>query len=429
MTTPLSTRSLPVLETEPRRRGPDRSTDRRVTVAGLAAAIGFLALAAASLLIPAAGRLGLWLPVHLALAGAAGTAIAAMLPFFVAALSVGSPAPAAVRIAGLVLVTSGALLGVAGRVAAGGGTSAIAAVGAVGYVVGMALVGLAAVLPLRDASGTRRPLSEAAYAIGLADVLIGVSIVALYLSGDAGAAAAWSGLRVSHAWLNLLGFVTLVIAGTLVHFAPTVAGSRIRRRRSGTVAVSLLGVAAPIVATGYAVGASVVAIAGATAAVAGSVALTVHGLQAHRDRAGWTIDIPWHRFTGGSLLIAPVWLVVATVVAFAGIAARGTEPASWRLDALTGPLVLGFVVQVLLGSVSHLVPAVGRGSPEAHARQRRALGRGGAIRLVGWNLGVALLTVGQLAGPGALSVAGSVLLAGSGGPTLGLLAVSVLRRS
>lgn len=243
-------RGLPVLETDPVRRGPDRSADRRVTLAGLSVAGMFLLLAAASLALPPGGRLGLWLPVHFALAGAAGTAIASMLPFFVAALAVGSPAPAVLRAAGIALVAVGTVAAVAGRVATGGAASSVAAGGAAGYVFGMALVGLAAALSLSGATGSRRRVTEVAYAVGLVDVLVGVAIVTLYLAGAPGAAEPWPGLRAAHAWLNLFGFVTLVIAGTLVHFAPTIAGSRIRRRRSGTLAVGLLAIAAPVAAAG-----------------------------------------------------------------------------------------------------------------------------------------------------------------------------------
>ncbi|HJP88065.1 MAG TPA: hypothetical protein VJ850_03405 [Candidatus Limnocylindrales bacterium] len=427
MTTSRILHALPVLETEPARRGPDRATDRRVAFAGLALALAFLALAVASLAVPADSRLGLWLPVHLALAGAAGTAIAAMLPFFVAALSVGRPAPAVLRIASLVLVVGGAVLGIAGRILAGGGISTLAAAGAASYVVGIALVGIAAALPLRGATGTRRPLTESAYAVGLVDIVVGVTIVALYLAGDPRVAGAWPHLRIVHAWLNLMGFVTLVIAGTLVHFAPTVVGSRIRRRRSATVAVALLAVGAPVVAFGYVVGSGVVAGIGALVAVAGAGALALHGAHAYRDRAGWTTDLPWHRFAGGSLLVAPVWLVVALLVAAAEIAAHGTEPVSWRLADLVGPLVLGFVVQVVLGSVTHLVPAVGPGTLATHARQRSLLGRAATGRLLGWNLGVAVLTAGQLGGVGQITVAGSVIVLASGVATLAVLGASLRR--
>ena len=423
-----------MIETEPARRGPDRRVDRRITWLGLGAAIAFLVAAIASLALPADARLGSWLPLHLVLAGAAGTAIAAMLPFFVAALAVAPPAPAALRGSGLLLVAGGAVAGVLGRVSTGGGIGPLAAAGAAAYVCGMAAVGLAAALPLRRATGPRRRASEVAYAVALLDVMVGVSLVALYLAGDGTVAAHWPALRVAHAWLNLLGFVTLVIAGTLIHFVPTVVGSRIRRRRSAGVAIAFLVVAAPLSAAGFALGpggtgaGDALAGLGVVAVVAGALALIGHGLRAWRDRAGWTSDRGWHAFTGGSLLLAPGWLLIAALIASVGIFEHGADPAGWRLDQVGVPLVLGFVAQVLLGALSHLLPAVGPGSPDVHATQRRILGRNGALRLGASNAGVALLTVGVDATADVVALAGLALVLTTAMATVLLLAAALRTR-
>jgi hypothetical protein len=425
----VTSRGLPVVETEPARRGPDRRVDRRITWLGLAAAIGFLAAAIATLALPADARLGSWLPLHLVLAGAAGTAIAAMLPFFVAALAIAPPAPTALRASGLLLVSGGAIAGVLGRLSAGGGIGTLAAAGAVAYVGGMAAVGLAAAIPLRRATGARRPATELAYAIGLLDVMVGVAIVALYLAGDRTVAAHWPALRVAHAWLNLLGFVTLVITGTLVHFVPTVVGSRIRRRRSAGVAIAFLAIAAPLTALGYALGPGMgdsLAVFGAVAALAGAAVLTMHGYQAWQDRAGWTSDHGWHTLTGGSLLLAPAWLIVAALIACVGILTNGADPSGWRLDRVWAPLVVGFVVQVLLGALSHLLPAVGPGTPQAHASQRRILGRDGLVRLAAWNVGVGMLTIGLVTGATTVALAGLALVLTTATATV-LLLVAALR--
>ena len=74
-----------------------RATDRRITFAGLLVSAGFLAAAVVATTLPEPVRRGLWLPIHLGLAGAAGTAIASVLPFFVAALSVAPPMGRIVR--------------------------------------------------------------------------------------------------------------------------------------------------------------------------------------------------------------------------------------------------------------------------------------------------------------------------------------------
>lgn len=415
-----------MLDTEPARRGPDRRIDRRLTYLGLAVAIVFLVSAVAALALPSAARLGAWLPLHLAMAGGAGTAIAAMVPFFVAALAVASPASPVLRGGSIGLVAIGGTLAAVGRVA---GAPAVAALGAWLDVAGFAGVGLATAWPLLHVRGPRRPLTEAAYLLAIANVLVGITIAGLFLSGLPEVSANWGALKPAHGWLNVFGFVCLVIAGTLVHFAPTVAGSRIRRRTSGVVAVAGLAAGAPVVALGYATGLAILGQLGALATLAGAMALAAHGLRAHRDRAGWTTEGEWHAITAGSLLLAPVWLVVAVATAAAGIAAHGVDPAGWNLPQLLAPLVLGVVGQVLIGALSFLVPAISPGPPERHARQRRRLGRIPEARLVTLNVGVGLLTLsGFGVGTDALVASGLALAMGSMAATLVLLGGALAER-
>jgi nitrite reductase (NO-forming) len=427
---PGASRALNVLATEPARRGPDRGRDRRLAYLGLGLAIGFIAAAFASLALPANLRLGWWLPLHLALAGAAGTAIAAMLPFFVAALAVAQPAPPALRAAGIALVSLGAAVAAIARVLGGAQLEGnlVAAGGGALYVAGIVAVGLSAGLPLRRASGPRRPATEIAYVVALADVAVGVSLAVLVLAGQRDVARVWDRLRVAHAWLNAFGFVALAVAGTLLHLAPTVAGSRIRARRAGLLGVAGLAAGAPAVALGYGLGAAELARAGAVVAIAGAAALVVHAVGAHRDRAGWTTEHDWHRFTAGSLLVAPAWLLVATAIAGGRTLGLGADPAAWRAPEALAPLVVGFVLQVLLGALAHLVPAIGPGSPARHAAARRVLGHGSTLRLLAWNLGTGSLTVGLVLGPDVLVAAGGALVVASLGASLLLLVLCLRER-
>ena len=191
-------------------------------------------------------------------------------------------------------------------------------------------------------------------------------------------------------------------------------------------------VAAPLAAIGYALGPGTPGDAlvglGVAALIAGAVGLTAHGFRAWRDRAGWTSDPGWHALTGGSLLLAPGWLLVAALIAAVGILAHGADPVGWRLDQVGAPLVVGFVAQVLLGALSHLLPAVGPGSPVAHATQRRVLGRDGLIRLAAWNGGVALLTVGMVAAVDVVALAGLALVLTTAMATIFLLAAALRAR-
>ena len=144
-----------------------RVADRRITVVGLAIAGGFLAAALAALALPAPVRHGLWLPVHLGLAGAAGTAIASVLPFFVAALSVVRPIGPTVRVTAIALIAVGVLTASLGVVSS---AEWLAVAGAASYVVGLGAVSVAAFWPLRSGAGRRRRMILAAYGAAIAMV-------------------------------------------------------------------------------------------------------------------------------------------------------------------------------------------------------------------------------------------------------------------
>src|ERR1019366_10769324 len=94
------------------------------------------------------------------------------------------------------------------------------------------LTGIAALRPLGQGLCPSRGLVTQGYVVALAEVGLGASIATLYLAGWAPVVAAWARLMPAHAWLNLIGFVSLVIATTLLHFFPTVIGGRIARRPS-----------------------------------------------------------------------------------------------------------------------------------------------------------------------------------------------------
>ncbi len=416
-------RSLPVLgQANGPGAGISRSADRRITFAGLVVAGAYLALAAASVALPPGIRLGIWLPVHLALAGAAATAIASVLPFFSTALVVAAPVHPVIRIAGIGLVAGGALgvMTVWGHAA---GQPAPAAIAGGAYLAGLALVAGATFAPIRGALGIRRPLLERAYAVALANVGIGAFLATLFIAGDTSVGAAWGAVKPAHAWLNLVGFAILVIVTTLLHLAPTIVGTRLRPRASGRLAVIGVAAGAPLVALGYAIGADLVARAGALTVLAGAFGVVAHALSIHRDpaRGRWTTDAGWHRMASWSLLAGQGWLGVGLAVAAGRTLAFGADPAGWSLAAIAGPLVIGGVVQILLGAISHLLPAIGPGDPISHARQRRLLGHAAIPRVVALNAGTTLVALGS--GPAAGS-AGDVDMLVRGGVATATIALA-----
>lgn len=400
----------------------DRSSDRLITLAAIAIAVGFLLAAVLSLLLPPGSRRGLWLPLHLALAGAATTAIAGVMPFFSATLAAAPPAGARLRAAAVGTVALGAL-GVASGVTSGWVGLAVA--GGTAFVLGIALTGAATVGPLRGALGPSRGIVSGGYVAALVEVAVGASLATLFLAGWPPLAGDWARVKPAHAWLNLVGFVSVVVATTLLHLFPTVIGARIAVVRSARVTVYGLALGAGAVAGGYLLAADLLARAGAGAAIAGSLALAVYAGRVWRTRARWTTDPGWHRFAIGGLVSAIAWFVLGIGIASGRVVVFGADPSGWLADAVAGPLVIGWIGLAITASATHLVPAIGPGDPVAHARQRRLLGQGASIRLGLVDGGAAALALGLPLGVSAVVALGAILLGLGLGATAILIAASV----
>ncbi|MFV2062423.1 MAG: hypothetical protein ACC726_02775 [Chloroflexota bacterium] len=405
-----------------RRRPIDRSDDRLVAMAAIAIAIGYLTAAALAAFLPTTARAGSWLPLHLALAGAASTAIAGVMPFFSAAFAAAPPTDARLRWASLLSVAAGAAavsIGVVGDVdllaAAGGGL----------FIVGMVMVGFATVRPRRLGLGPKGGLVTRGYLLALAMVTMGAALATLYLLGWLPVVERWAYLKPVHEWLNLVGFVSLVIATTLLHFFPTVIGAHIQQSRSAHLTVAGLALGASLVALGFALQSDVVARAGALAVALGAISLAVYAGRAWVTRSHWSGDASWHLFAMGGLVAAIAWFELGMLLAAGRVMIEGADPAAAAIDLLIGPLVMGWMGLAILASATHLVPAVGPGDRHAHARQRHILGRGAAVRLVGANIGIGAVALGLPWGLHLLVAAGMVAVAVALGATALLIGAAV----
>jgi nitrite reductase (NO-forming) len=405
-----------------RRRPIDRSADRRVTLVGIALALMFLALALLSFALPESVRRGAWLPLHLALAGGATTAIASVLPFFVAAFAAAPPADSRLRAAALSCVAGGTgvvTLGIVGMLAP------LAAAGGVLFIGGVCLLALAVVRPLAGALGPSRGIVTRAYLGALVMVALGALLGTLDLAGFGPVAQAWDRLKPAHAWLNLVGFVSLTIVATLVHFWPTVVGARIGAFRSGRVAVVATSLAPIVVGLGYWLASDLVVQTGALLGLTGALAAAVYAARVWRTRAHWTTDPGWHRFAIGGLASALAWFTIGMAVLAGRALVSGAWPGGWSIDWVMGPLVVGWAGLAIVASATHLVPAVGPGGPAAHARQRVVLGRWSLTRLLALNTGVGAVAVGLPARMDAVAAAGAVILAATLALSLALFAIAI----
>lgn len=386
----------------------ERDLDRLVTMAGLAVTLSFFVAALATWAGGSGPGRPLWLPLHLALAGGAATAVASVLPFFTAALAVARPAATWIRVLSIALVAGGAVVV---SVSFAGGQPGLGAIGGSVYIAGVLGVGVAAFRPLHGSLGTRRRLVERAYAIALVHVAVSAAAATALLAGWLPIAGRWVAWKPAHAWLNLVGFVSLIIVATLVHLAPTVEGGRLQPRRSVTVAIGGLALGVPTIAIGYVLSVDALARLGGVLVAIGAMAVLVHAVVIWHSRGRWTTDPGWHRLTAWSLRAASGWFAAAMLVGAGRLLMFGADPQGWSISALVAPLAIGWILQVVVGSMTHLLPAIGPGDQAIHRVQRRRLGSVATARLLALNLGVAGLWAGHLAGSSAVTLAGALAVA------------------
>jgi len=402
------------------RPGPRRADDRRVAVASVVIAASYLVAAAGAAAAIATGAAvapaTAWLPLHLALAGGASTAIAGVMPFFVAALSAGQPAPARRRAAAVVLVAVGAGLVATHGLAPGLSVGVpVSALGGAVYLAGISVTAVCVRASGRGGLMARRPIVTAGYLLALANVGVGATLGTLVLAGWEPAVSGLVAVRAAHAWTNLIGFVSLVILSTLLHFLPTVLGTRIVPRRSATIAVLGVALGSPLVVAGMLTGVAAIAGGGAVLTLLGITGLAAEARAVRATRGRWTTDAAWHRMASVGLLAGVVWFSVGAGLASALMLARAPglvgEDRAWQSGLVAGPLAIGWVIQVLIASWTHLLPSIGPGGPVEHAIQRQLLGRAANPRLVALNLGALLLAIGWPTGIAPLAAAGTVLAA------------------
>jgi hypothetical protein len=211
----------------------------------------------------------------------------------------------------------------------------------------------------------------------------------------------------------VLGFVSLVIAATLVHFLPTIAGTRIVRRRPLDVALVALAAAPALAAAGFAAASDVLVRAGAIVLLVGATTLVTGVAGIVRARGQWTTDPGWHYFTLGSLVAAVAWFVVGSLGAAAPALLDGASASAWDLDLVIGPIAVGWTAQAIVGSAAHLLPSIGPGDQLAHRALRTALARAWVARLGALNAGAALTTAGMVASSPAAIAAGLLLSLGA----------------
>ncbi|MDT0393987.1 multicopper oxidase domain-containing protein [Streptomyces edwardsiae] len=341
-----------------------------------------------------------WLLVHTLLLGAVTNAVVIWSGHFAASVlrlpEANRGAPAALR---LVCLNAGAVAVIGGMytdrwpvVLVGAGLVAAAVTAHAVWLVRL----LKRALPGRFTMTVR--YYTAAAALLPAGAALGVVMARGTLGGDLP-----ERLLLAHEMINLLGWVGLTVAGTLITLWPTMLRTRVAdgAERAGRRAL-------PILLAGL--GAAV------AAALLGPPPLAVPGIVTYA--AGLVVaGIPWVRearaktprsFAAWSVAAGSLWLA-GSLLLLAGILLTTT---SWitvgeRTSLLTAPLAAGWIAQVLLGALGFLVPVVLGGGPTAVRAATAGLERAWPARLTVTN---AALLLCVLPVPSVVRVICSVLL-------------------
>ncbi|SCL33176.1 hypothetical protein GA0070624_4674 [Micromonospora rhizosphaerae] len=332
---------------------------RRVAALPTAYLLGLVALGFGHPFVPS----WRWLAIHLFLLGAATNAILIWSAHFTVAV-LRAPARNSRRAETVRLLTlnTGVLAVLVGGAADRpwiGVAGAVVVFAAVAAHLAWLAARLHAALPTRFAVTVRYYLAAA---IAL---LVGIPVGAAMLVVDEPARPR---LLLFHAHVNLLGWVTLTVLGTLLTLWPTVL-----RTRMAEDAVRAATAALPLVVTGLVLLGTGLLAWWRTVIGAGLVLVVLGALTALRPAFAAARGRPPGSFAGWSIAAAAGWLLVALALdAWTLLGSAAPDPAAERFGAVLVPLLVGFVGQILLGSLSYLLPVVLGGGP-AEVRRRTAL--------------------------------------------------------
>jgi len=348
----------------------------------LAIAWGVAALVWATVGAPLPG--GRWTAVHLLTLGTVSTLIVAMTDHFARTLT-RAPGHGA-RGWRLGVLTAGTVLVVVGLAQ---GPLWLLGVGATLAVVAVAWSQVVLARLRRQALGDRFAGVVRAYERACLLFVVGGILGALLGLGLLPGAWA-SGARLAHLAATTLGWGLLTVLATLVFFGPTVMRTQIEPGAEGLAApalrwapLALLAAVAGLALTGLPGAWSAAATGLAAVALAGfAVAATVICLPV-LSASRRAVPSPQASMLAASCrwLIVVVWAAVIVVLV--------DDPAV--TEVLGVALLLGVLAQVIVGSVSYLLPMALGAGPRPRARIRERLERLPRTRVWALNLGTGAL--------------------------------------
>jgi hypothetical protein len=204
--------------------------------------------------------------------------------------------------------------------------------------------------------------------------------------------------RLAHLHLNLLGFVTLTIIGTMHNMFPTVAGSSLHSQRLALVSFVTLPLGVFALVGGFLVAEPLVQVSAGLILLAG---VLCYGWNIFRT---WRVAETKYSLPVLHLLCATGWLLL-TVAAGVFLAWNNrTDPptvpiGTAHLMGYSHMAVAGFILQTIVGALSHLLPVILTLNRVKNQKKRRPyldtltglIEKGKWIQLAALNLGIAAM--------------------------------------
>jgi nitrite reductase (NO-forming) len=387
----------------------------------LAATLYFLIGGALSLLrlarLPGAPDLAgwHWPLLHLLLVGGATQLMIGAMAFFAVTLLRTDAPPAWLMRAQWLLINAGALALTGGALV---GRPAVSTAGGIAVLAALVLL-LATLAVLRRRSLVAPDATFVYYLAAIACLLVGVTLGILMVSGwFATLGLAYAPLRVAHLHLNLNGWVTLTIIGTMRFLFPTTLGVPARHLNPLWVEFWPLAGGVALTTLGWLVNVPALVGLGFTLQLIGTLAYAVAVVRQWRAAAGPPA------LSSAHLLAATGWLAAATVAGTLAIGAQRVDAAlgASLLRAVVDAVFLGFIAQTIVGAWTHLfsvVAALPNGplpplDTPLRPRLRAILHGQARLQLALANGGVAAIVASGLlapTAPGLASIAGMIGLA------------------
>jgi nitrite reductase (NO-forming) len=353
--------------------------------------------------------MGIWLPLHLSLTGAVSVAISGAMQMFSITLTA-TPDPSARLVwTQFVLVNSGTAAVVGGRML---GSTWLTATGGSAFVASAMVLGWLVWRAWRRGLNRRHLLPIRMYGFAITCVVVGGTFGALLGGGAIHDPAAYVALKDAHMTTNVLGWVSITIAATLVTLLPTVLRIHIPAWH-GTWVAGLLAAGVILLASGLALRFTVMAAVGGVMQLCGALGVALLVVIAARTPRRWPAPL-----AALHLMAGVIWFAVGSG-ALAISAIHGVDGFDvFRAEFLT-MFVGGWILQVLLGAWLYLLPMQRPALPDDRRAGLVAIESAAWLEVGSLNGGIAIVTASGAGwiGPTAGSV-GAFLALGGGGLAL-----------